>query len=196
MSYRDELVRKGIHLSSTICPLFYLLTNKTLTLAIAVPVMLIFVAVDVLRRRHAGFRSLYNYWLGKLMRTDEHSQMCGASYVMIAVVICVFAYAKPVAVAALLFMSVSDALASLVGIRVGGRQLFGKTLAGSLTFLGSALVIALLCMPDQPLVGVLGAVTATCVEAAPLRLAGVRLDDNLFVPVTSGAVMTAACALL
>lgn len=88
-------------------------------------------------------------------------------------------------------MSVSDALASLVGMRVGGPGWCGKSLAGSGAFLVSAVIIALLLVPDRPVAAVVGAVTATIVELLPLRVGRARLDDNLSVPLAGGAVMWA-----
>jgi len=191
MNYRDELARKAIHLGSAVCPLIYAWISPALALAGAVPVMLAFIVLDVLRQRHPGLRSWYNRWLGRLMRVHEDRRLCGASYVMIAVVVCIAVYEKPVTIVALLFLSISDALASLVGLKVGGPRWFNKSVAGSATFLLSALVIALVCLPQRPIAGAVGALAATLVEAAPLRLGRVRLDDNLLVPIVGGAVITA-----
>lgn len=189
MNYRHEVARKAIHLGSAVCPLIYGLTGREVSLLIGVPVTLLIIGMDVARRRHAGFGAWYDRWLGRLMRADEHRRLCGASYVMIAVVLCILLFPPPVAIAAMLFLSVSDALASLVGLRVGGPRWFGKSLAGSGAHFASAATIALLCLPAAPLAAVLGALAATIMEAAPLRLGGARLDDNLTAPLAGGAMM-------
>jgi dolichol kinase len=190
-TYRDELARKAIHLTSALCPLIYLGISRQLMLGLAVPVMLLFLGIDWLRRKHARFRALYDRFLGQMMRTDEQKQFCGASFVMIAVVLCTFLYPKPIAVAALFILSISDSLASLVGRAIGGPSWFGKSLAGSGAFLLSALIIVWRCVPESPVAGVAGAVVATVVEALPLRVGRVRVDDNLSVPLSAGVVIWA-----
>lgn len=198
ISYADEVARKGIHLTSAICPLLYLIPamSRDLALLIGVPAMLLMVAIDVSRQTHGGFRKLYDRYLGRVMRAHEQDRLCGATWVMIGVVLCIASYTKPVAVAAMFFLSISDSLASLVGRKVGGPGWFGKTLAGSAAFFVSALVIALLCLHGQPLAALAGALLATIVEAVPLRLGRTKLDDNLLVPVVGGATMTLVLRLL
>jgi dolichol kinase len=189
MRFRDELARKAIHLASALCPLIYMWISRELMLRLAIAVMLLFVGIDLLRQRFGGFRAVFDRYLGRMMRGDEQRQFCGASYVMIAVVLCTWLYPKPVAVAAMFVLSVSDSLASLVGKSVGGPGCFGKTLSGSGAFFVSALVIMLICLPDRPLAAVAAALAATVVEALPLRVGRMRLDDNLSVPLSAGLVL-------
>lgn len=191
IKYRHEISRKAIHLCSALSPLVYLQISRELMLWLIAPLMVAFVLLDVLRLTHRGFRALYDRWLGWLMRRDEENRLCGASYVMIAAVACVFLFEKRVAVAALLFLSVSDALASLVGRKVGGPQWFDKTLAGSAAFLASALVIGLVCLPEHPVAAVAGALIATVVEAAANQFRFLHVDDNLLIPLAGGAAMAA-----
>ncbi|MFH1747653.1 MAG: diacylglycerol/polyprenol kinase family protein [Planctomycetota bacterium] len=189
--YRHELRRKAIHLCSALSPLVYLQISRELMLWLIVPLMVAFVLLDILRLTHSGFRKLYDRWLGPIMRRDEGDRLCGASYVMIAAVVCVFLFDKPVAVAALLFMSVSDALASLVGRSVGGPRWFDKTLAGSAAFFCSALLIGWWCLPGHQAAAVAGALVATIVEAVAGQFRFLRVDDNLLIPLAGGVVMTA-----
>ena len=189
--YRNEFLRKSIHLGSGVAPFLYLLLGRTLSLWIATPIMVLFVLADLVRTSRRDVRHAYNRFFGHIMRADEARHFCGATYITIAIVACIYLFDRPIVVAALLFMSVSDALASLVGMGVGGPKLMGKTLAGSLTFFLSAFVIALLCLPSRPFVALAGAVVATAMEAWPLRIGLLRIDDNLTVPLVSGLVMTA-----
>ncbi len=191
MNFRDELARKSIHLASSLCPIIYLGISRHLMLWLAIPVMLFFLGIDVLRQWHAGFRAVFDRYLGQVMRGDESRQFCGASYVMLSVVLCTWLYPKPVAIAAMFTLSISDTLASLVGQSVRGPGLFGKSLAGSTAFLVSALVIMLACLPGRILAAITAAVVATIVEALPLRIGATRLDDNLTVPLSAGTVLWA-----
>jgi len=53
-------------------------------------------------------------------------------------------FRKEVAVCALLVLAISDPLSSLVGRRLGRHPLFGKSIEGTLAFLGSSLIILML----------------------------------------------------
>jgi dolichol kinase len=196
MDYQNELQRKLFHIAAaSLGPLLYLVMPRGLALWIAVPVMIVIVALDVLRQAHPRLKAIYDRRFGHLMRADEQQRLSGASYVAIAIVLCVFLFPKKVAIAALLFMSVSDALASLIGMRFGGRRWTGKTWAGSAAFLVSALGLALLMLPDHPLAAIGGAVAAAIIEGAPLRIGRARIDDNLSVPLAGGAAMWALLRL-
>jgi dolichol kinase len=188
-TYRDEVIRKTIHVASVLCPLIYAFIDRELMLWLATPLALAFIAADILRQVHPSLRGFYDRRFGQLMRRDENQRLCGASHVMIAVVLCVWLFPKQVAIAAMLFMSVSDALASLVGQWVGGPRWFNASLSGSSAFLLSALLIALPLLWGHPLAAVCGALTATVVEALPLRVGQARIDDNISVPLSGGLVM-------
>jgi dolichol kinase len=191
MNYREELARKSIHFGSAVCPLIYAMTSWTFSFCLATSVMLAFLVIDLLRQYQPRVRALYQRFLGFLMRRHESNRLCGATYVMMAVVLCIVLFPRPIAIAAMLFLSISDALASLVGLAFGRPWWFDKSLQGSGAFLASALVIALLCLPDHRIAAVAGAVTAMLFEAIPIRIGSTKLDDNLLVPLGGGAVMLA-----
>jgi uncharacterized protein (TIGR00297 family) len=108
------------------------------------------------------------------------------------------AWDKPAAAAGgVMAMAVGDALASLVGMRLGRHpyETFGerKSLEGSLAMLAGTFVAVLATLtwmpglaPDMPKVplAALCAVVATCAEAL-----GTRGRDNLWVPLAAGAVL-------
>ncbi len=188
--FRDELGRKAIHLSSSLTPVVYMFTDRALVLELLIPVAALILLLDVVRQ-HPRLRAFYDRHWGRLMRSDELGRLCGASHVMLAQVISVLLFPRWVAIAVLLFLAISDSLASLAGMRIGGPRWHNASLAGSGAFLVSAVVIGLLCLPGQPLIGVSGALVATVVEALPLRVGRSRVDDNLTVPLCAGLVMWA-----
>ena len=192
-NYRSEIGRKSVHFLSALTPLVYLFIDKRLALSILVPIACAALLIDVLRQAHPGLRAFYNRHWGHLMRGDETGRLCGASHVMIASVLCVVVFPKPIAITALLFMSVSDALASLVGMRFNGPRWFRASLAGSSAFLISAAAIGLLLLREHPLAALVGAAVATVIEALPLSIGKARIDDNLTVPLGAGLVMWALC---
>lgn len=190
-SYRSEVGRKSVHFLSALTPLIYFFIDRRLALSILIPVAVAILVIDVLRQAHPGLRAFYDRHWGHLMRGDEIGRLSGASHVMIASVLCVVLFPKPVAVTALLFMSVSDAAASLVGMRSKGPRWFRASLAGSSAFLVSAVIIGLLFLHGRPLAALVGAVAGTIIEALPLRIGEARIDDNITVPLGAGLIMWA-----
>lgn len=190
MRYIDEVRRKSIHLSSALIPAIYAFIPAELALAILTPLLAAALLLDLLRLRSARMRSWFDRRMGNLFRREESRRLSGATYVLLAGVLCVWLFPKRVAIVALFIMSVSDTLASLIGRRCGRTPLLGKSLEGSAAHLLSGVVVGLLALPAYPLVAVLGALTATVIEAAPLRIGRHHVDDNLAVPLTCGAAMT------
>jgi dolichol kinase len=190
-SYRSEIGRKSVHFLSALTPVIYCFIDRRLALSILIPIAVAILVIDILRQVHPGLRAFYSRHWGHLMRGDELGRLCGASHVVIASVLSIVLFPKPIAITALLFMSVSDALASLVGMRSKGPRWMRASLAGSTAFLVSALVIAFIFLHDRPLAAVLGAVAGTIIEALPLGIGKARIDDNITVPLGAGLVMWA-----
>lgn len=160
----------------------------------------IFLAVDFLRLHLNPFRGLFMLLFGSLLRKREISSLTGGSYLMLASLICMLVFGsgvlgtspehgRGVFIAAISFLSVGDTVAALVGLSYGRIKLFRKTLEGSLAGLAScvlvAYIVSILPRLDLPLpIGILGAVSASVVEALPIEV-----NDNVVIPVLSGAVM-------
>jgi dolichol kinase len=120
-----------------------------------------------------------------MIRSHEAAgKLTGASFILMSVCLSVLLFPKPIAVCALSFIIVGDTFAAIIG-RPWGKHRFGdKSIEGSLGCFAGALLVACFA-PGIPLaIGIPGAVVATLVEAAPIKL-----DDNITVPLASGLVM-------
>ncbi|MEO0081480.1 MAG: phosphatidate cytidylyltransferase [candidate division WOR-3 bacterium] len=160
----------------------------------------IFLTVDFLRLHLNPFKGIFIVLFGSLLRRREFSTLTGGSYLMLASFVCMLVFGsgvlgtrpeegRGVFIAAVSFLAVGDTVAALVGLLFGRIKLFRKTvegtLAGLLACIGIAYVVSILPGLDLPLtVGILGAVSASLVEALPIEV-----NDNVVVPVFSGAVM-------
>ena len=145
------------------------------------------VLLEVLR----GLLGGVNDWTVRTLpffKAAESRQVTGATFMWLAATFLVFVFEKEVAVLAMLFLSVGDPFAALIGVRDHRTRRFGKSLAGTAAFAVAALGAGLLATlhPDVPLAWwlVLGAVVAALAELAPLPF-----DDNLTVPIASAAAM-------
>ena len=139
-------------------------------------------------------RPWVNRWvvtlLGSLLKPGEEQRVLGWTYHCIAILLALLLLERWAAVAALLFLAWGDPAAAVVGARWPVGRVGRKALSGSgAMFVVAALVaLALAGWGDAPGLGVLlvGAAIAALVEVLP-----VPLDDNLTVPLVSGAVMMA-----
>ncbi len=189
-AYRAEVSRKILHLASAVIPAVYLLVDRALMLQLLAPCVLIAVVVETLRFASPRFATLFRTAVGFMVRAVEWHRLTGATYVLVASIISVYLFPKPVAVAALLIMSISDSAASLLGITFGRTRFLGKSLAGSGAFFTTAVMILWLLRPDAKGAGVLTALVATLAEAVPtLKLGPVELNDNLTVPLLTGGTL-------
>lgn len=166
-----------------------------------------FLVVDFLRLHLNPFKDIFIILFGSLLRRRELSSLTGGSYLMLASLVCMLVYGgglfgttveqgRGVFIAAISFLAVGDTLAAVVGLSLGRIRVFRKTLEGTLAGLGACLgvawIVSILPRLDLPLmVGILGAVSASVVEALPIEV-----NDNVVIPVFSGAVMMVALQFL
>ncbi|HDQ99438.1 MAG TPA: hypothetical protein ENN51_04035 [candidate division WOR-3 bacterium] len=160
----------------------------------------IFLVLDFARLHLNPFKSIFIVLFGTLLRRRELSSLTGGSYLMLASLVCMVVFGggtfgtsveqgKGVIIAAVGFLAIGDTVAALVGLSIGRVRVFRKTLEGTLSGLASCIgvawVVSILPGVDLPLIaGILGAVSASIVEALPIEV-----NDNVVIPVFSGTVM-------
>lgn len=181
----NEVYRKLIHLSALAIPIGIYLTSREVAITVLGILGGLCLIVDAARMFHPGLKSLFYTIFGRLLRREEEKKLTGATSVFIGALCSVILFSKPVAVLALLFLILGDTAAALIGKRFGRIKIFGKTLEGSLACLAvcSVVVIAVPLIDDRK-ISLIGAITATLIELLP-----VKLDDNITIPLISGAMM-------
>lgn len=196
-SYRREIWRKAVHLSSLWMPLLYLPLSREAMLVVLLPLTGIVVSIDALRQRHPWLRECFQRYFGAVLRPHEtgvRMQLTGASYVMIAACLVVALSSKPVAVAALMVLVVSDSAAALVGRKWGRTPLYGgKTVEGSAAFFVSALAAAFFSGWVTDISGnfyLAAGVASGAATLAELYAKKIKIDDNLLIPMIFSLVAT------
>ena len=190
MTYRNEIWRKLFHLSSTFIALAYLVIERNVMVVALGVLVALALLYELLRRSRGPMARMLDAFSGHIVRDAEASTLTGATYVTIGALLAVALFDKPIAIAVLLIMSISDALASLVGRRWGSVRFLAKSLQGSAAFFVTALILSLIALRGDVLACMIGAAVATVVEAAGLKLGRHQLDDNLSVPLATGITMT------
>ncbi len=196
ITYRSEVLRKGVHLSSLSIPVIYALIAKSTALWILIPLTGVFLIVNILGHRSGPVRTLMIRYLGDIMRTHEldvdRRVLNGASHVLIAACLSVLVFPKLVAITAFSILIISDICAALVGRRFGSHRFLDKSLEGTLAFavsaVGVVLVIAhLVSAPVSfTMIGIVAGLVGSVVENISPRL---RLDDNISIPCSVGTTL-------
>lgn len=194
-SFRKELMRKAIHLSSLWIPgAIYFMPKIVL-----VPILLVILIGNIILeygnfKRYPWARKSFGVLFFRTLRNKEtsreHFQFTGAIYVLVSALLCLCLFDKVVAAIALTVMLISDSAAALVGRSVGRIKIYkNKTLEGTLAFFGSAIAINLLFYPlhDFTWVSVVACLTATLAEVYEDKI---EIDDNLSVPIFMSAVLS------
>jgi len=196
ISYKQEILRKGIHLCSLSIPIGYALTDKELALTILIPITIIVVLFDILSQKFSFFSKIIIFIFGAMLREHELKNnrltLNGASWVMISSVLTILIFPKIIAVTGFAILIISDTTAALYGRKFGKTPFFNKSVEGSTAFAISALIVVIITalfhsMPwSFYLFGFIGAIVSTLVEAASSYL---RIDDNLTIPISFGILM-------
>ena len=135
ISLTNEILRKAIHLSNLVVPLFLFYYGRDLTLYILIPVTFFCILLDLLRIKNQKVRDFYNIFFKSITREQESAHLTGASYVFMASTITIILFPETIAIAALMIMSISDTFAAIIGRTYGSIIIRGKSLEGSISFL-------------------------------------------------------------
>jgi dolichol kinase len=180
-----EMTRKIVHMATLVVPVGYALSSEERVLTFLIPFFLCFLSVDLLRHLHPGLASVFRkYFFGRVLREKEKLGLMGSTYFLFSTILTILLFPKPIAIASLLILILSDTAAALVGKGIGRVSFFGKTLEGSLAFLFSSLLIVWLYPHLNRFWGSAAAAAAAWVEILPIRL-----NDNLTIPLVAGAIM-------
>ena len=199
--YRDEIVRKLIHLSSLSIPIVYYFISRTNAIIILSIVTFIALAIDLLRYFSPGFGKVFYSIFGILLRKHELDEqkknLNGATYVLISALVCVILFPKVFFVTAFSILIISDSMAALIGRKFGHHKFLSKSLEGTLAFFISASIVVLFTPKVEGLlleyiIGFIAAAIAAIVENISHGL----MDDNLSVPVSIGFSMWGLYLLL
>jgi len=187
----SERLRKSIHFSSLLIPLFYryvLHSHRRLGFSLALAAFVFSLTIEFYRLWMRSFAHTFYRMFGTLLRRHELRDFTGATYLLFSVMLCVAIYEPVIAFCAMAYVSIGDTFAALVGMTWGKRKFKGtnKSLEGSLGCFVSTFIFGLFFL-DKPVLALVGALTATLAE-----LVNIPLDDNLKIPILSGLALTLA----
>ena len=192
--YRDELVRKLIHLFSLSIPIiYYFIPVKTSVIILSSLTLFAFI-VDGGRFFFKSFAAIFYKVFGFLLRKheldNEKKNLTGATYVLVSALLCAILFPKIIFVTAFTILIISDTLAALIGRKYGRIRFLRKSLEGTLSFFISASIVVLVTpkignYPMEYFIGIIAAFVGSIVENISSGFA----DDNLSVPLSVGFTM-------
>lgn len=177
-------------LLGSVFPVAALFLDEGLFLLLLLAAAVAAIGGDAARLLVPPLNRFFHRLFSRLLREREAHRVTGASYILLGTLGAFAIFPRDVAVLAVLFTSVGDPVAGLVGVRAPGWRAFGKSPVGSAAMavvgMGVAGVLHAVGEISFGWPVVVGALVAAVVELLPLRV-----DDNLRVPLVSGAAMVA-----
>ena len=184
----EEIKRKIIHLSNSVIPLsyYFFVEDRLMMIWILLSITIFFVAVDYFRFRIGWIQKWFSVFFSSMLRKHElEGKLTGATWAFIGATISVFLFEKDIAVLALLFMSVGDTVAALIGQQYGKIKIGEKTIEGFAGGLVSCILISIFFPSVNWINRIAGSLIASLIELSPISV-----DDNLMIPLISGGMMT------
>jgi len=194
IDYKDELVRKLIHLTSLLIPVIYYFISRTSAAIILGALSVFAITLDLSRYFFPEVGSVFYKIFGFLLRKheidEEKKNLNGATYVLISALIGVLIFPKVVFITAFTILIIGDTMAALVGRKFGKHKLLYKSLEGTLAFFISSCIVVLFTpkagnFPEEFVIGFIGALIGAVVE----NISFGYVDDNLSIPLSVGFAM-------
>lgn len=179
--------RPLVHLSSILVPVLVEVTSKPLILVALCVVTVGYVAEELLRLRGRPVPLISRFTL-RMSRQDERSHFIAAPvFLAVGIILVLLLLPRNIAYASIVVAAIGDPVAAYVGGEHGRRRVGSKTWEGFAAGAFAAFLPTLILVP--PIVGAVGSITGMLLE-----LIG-GIDDNLTIPIGSGAVMFLTSAL-
>ena len=186
LTYRQEIYRKLIHISSSIMALALWYFGKETFLPWLISVAIILPLLDYGRHHIDLLRRIYNYFFIIFTRPIEYRNLSGASWVVIGAALTTIIFNENTAIIGLLVLSLADSAAAIIGLKFGNTHLYNKSLEGSAAFFIVAFFIVFYLSPAFFLINLITVSAATAVEL----FSTARMNDNLFIPLVTAFILT------
>jgi len=194
IDYKNEIVRKSIHLCSLSIPIVYYFISRELALWILIPVTFFSLTIDLGRYFFISLNKIVNKYFGFLLRDHEKDakkkNLNGATYVFISALIGIIIFPKVIFITAFAVLIISDISAALFGRRFGKHKFLSKSFEGTLAFIISGCIVILFTPKvDHSLTEYLIGFFAVFVGGIIENISYGWADDNLTIPISIGITM-------
>jgi dolichol kinase len=196
IKYRDELVRKMIHLCSLSIPVIYYFITKTTALKIILPITVLFLLGDLARFAFPPVWELVSKLFGFMLRAHEKDSnkksFNGATWVLLSASLCMYLFPKVFFITAFSVLIISDTSAALIGRKFGRHRFLSKSFEGTMAFFISACIVVMFAPKisgnmAEYIIGFVSVAIGAIAENISYGFA----DDNFTIPISVGITMWA-----
>ena len=194
IDYKDELVRKLIHLTSLLIPIVYYFISKTSAAIILGSLSFIAVTLDLARYFSPEVGKVFYKIFGFLLRRHEVDEkkknLNGATYVLLSGLIGILIFPKIIFITAFAILIIGDIMAALIGRKFGKHKFLAKSLEGTLAFFLSSCIVVIFTPKvgyfyEEIIIGFIAALIGAITENISFGF----VDDNLSIPLIVGFSM-------
>ena len=189
-----EVSRKLIHLINLIIPFgyLYIVPDKFDMMLLMTIIASFFLYIDLSRNKIKFIGKIFDRSFAFMLRDHEKKgRLTGATWVVMVAIPVIYIFPKEIAVLSMIFMSVGDIAAGLIGRSFGKTRIGKKSLEGSVGCLIVCAIAGILMNVVPIPVALIGAVFATIFEVLPIDI-----DDNVLIPLGSGTAMAMASTFI
>ena len=147
INYKNELMRKSIHLCSLSIPIIYYFIERKLALFILVPLASFSLILDFGRYYSPVLNKYIIQYFGFMLRKHEmdakKKNLNGATYVFLSATLTVLLFPKIFVLTSFPVLIISDIMAALIGRKFGKHKFLAKSLEGTSAFFVSACIVVM-----------------------------------------------------
>lgn len=200
ISLKNELLRKSIHLSSSVIPVSYYFLSREIEIIMLSVLSLILIIIDVARIRNVSFQNIYLKFLKPILRNheleNEKNLFTGGTYIVIAYLACVIFFPKAISITSMFIVIFPDSLAAIVG-KVYGKHFIGnKTIEGSSAFFITGIIVVMLSPKVTDSISEYYIAFVCVLLTTFFELLTLKIDDNISIPLFFGCAYLILLKLL
>ena len=172
---------------SIIFVVFYVVYSKNPTLLFIGSVALVFILLDIIRFLHKQTNVVLHEKAKALFRKNEFQRFSSMTVFLVAFFITILVFPPAIAITASTFLIFGDTFGKIFGLAFGKHKILNKTVEGTLAYYGCMMIcgyVLYTLLDISPLVLIIGGLSAPVIE-----LFSMGLNDNITVPLFSGAIM-------
>ncbi len=194
INYRDELLRKMIHLCSLSIPVIYYFIPRFEAIVILSIFAFAAITLDLSRYFSPAIGKVFYKYFGFMLRRHEldakKKNLNGATYVFLSALLCVILFPKIIFLTAFTILIISDTFAALIGRKYGTHKFLAKSLEGTLAFFVTGIIVIfftpkLLYAPAEYYMAVFACAIGAIVENVSFGIT----DDNFSIPISIGLIL-------
>jgi dolichol kinase len=193
LSFKGELQRKLIHIVSSVIPIGYFFLDRWAVLSILLPILLLMLAVEAAKYKSDLVYRHYTKFFKHMLKGHEidrnRLRLNGASWVLLADILCILLFPKLAAITGMLMLSLADSFSGIAG-RLFGKKLYApnRSYAGTITFFVVGAMIIFLTpkyfySSFEYALGIIVVLLTTVADSMDLPA-----DDNFVIPIVSSAL--------